>query len=227
MRKTKAKENKPESEDKFIKIPWDFTSLLDLKELVENYEFTTKLSNALKDYQTHYVKSFLMTRDEVLEYVPIADHNLYKVRQEDEVYKISKDLPTLTHLIDDIEKNKKIKAFMVDPDAKEIVYCPWGSYENNYNKHDKNIEYKGFDFTIENKILTVHVNYSFGDSRHIGGSWINTYGGNGYWRGGKEEYYIRKGYEIHQYCTNTNRYLGYKGMKCDKKRERISSSSMW
>lgn len=41
--------------DNFIKIPKDFESINDLKDLVNNYEFTSRLQTALNDYQQTYL----------------------------------------------------------------------------------------------------------------------------------------------------------------------------
>ena len=63
----------------FIKIPKDFNSLHDLKDLVVNYELTEKFINALKDYQSAYLNNFLMDYDELLNYIPESQHNKYKI----------------------------------------------------------------------------------------------------------------------------------------------------
>ena len=72
-----AKTNK--TEEGFIKIPTDFKSLHDLKDLVNYYDLVSRLSNLLDNYQKAHIDSYLMTMDEVLEYIPIRHHDEYKV----------------------------------------------------------------------------------------------------------------------------------------------------
>ena len=62
----------------YIKIPKDFKSLHELKDLVNNYDLVTRLSEALNGYQQMYLESYLMTYDEVLKFIPESKHELYK-----------------------------------------------------------------------------------------------------------------------------------------------------
>lgn len=54
----------------YIKIPKDFQSLHDLKELIGNYDLVTRLTSALNNYNRHYLDSYLMSADEVLQFIP-------------------------------------------------------------------------------------------------------------------------------------------------------------
>jgi hypothetical protein len=69
----------------FITIPTDFTSLHDLKELVSNYDLVTRLTSALNNYNRHYLDSYLMTLDEVLEYVPETEYKNYRIQERGEI----------------------------------------------------------------------------------------------------------------------------------------------
>ena len=70
-------ETKPQ--ESFLKIPTDFKSLHDLKDLVSNYDLVSRLSNLLNNYQKAHIDSYLMTMDQVLEYIPIRHHDEYKL----------------------------------------------------------------------------------------------------------------------------------------------------
>ncbi len=67
------------NEKDYIKIPKDFQSLHDLKDLVNNYGLVNRLSKALDGYQRMYIESYLMTIDEVLDYIPASQQKLYKI----------------------------------------------------------------------------------------------------------------------------------------------------
>ena len=67
------------SEIGFIKIPVDFQSLHDLKELVSNYDLVTRLTTALNGYNRSYIDSYLMTLDEVLKFIPEEQQKQYKI----------------------------------------------------------------------------------------------------------------------------------------------------
>lgn len=68
----------------YIKIPKDFQSLHDLKELVGNYDLVQHLSSALFNYNEHYIQSYFMTMDEVLMYIPEEQQKDYKLKYTDD-----------------------------------------------------------------------------------------------------------------------------------------------
>jgi len=63
---------------KEIKTSEDFISLLDLQGLKTNYKILTHLQDNMDKYVEEYFKSFFMTLDEVLEYIPESKYNIYK-----------------------------------------------------------------------------------------------------------------------------------------------------
>lgn len=63
----------------YIKIPKDFTSLHDLKELIGNYDLVTRLTTALNNYNRHYLDSYLMNVNEVLAFIPESQWYDYKI----------------------------------------------------------------------------------------------------------------------------------------------------
>jgi hypothetical protein len=202
----------------FIKIPTDFKELNDLKELVTNYEFSTKLFNALKNYQMDYINSFVMDSKSVIEYIPKSHHKNYGVRSGENLEKISEFRKTLNILLNDTSKSCE-KVFMPDTKNQEIVHCHWLDKPNTFYRSD------GIDFDINDGILIVKVNIIEKCSQAIGGVWIN--GRSGYLSGAHYEPYDRKGYEIHHYCTKTNQYLGYQKTVMDPERKWIRKTSRY
>lgn len=64
----------------YIKIPKDFKSLHELKDLVNNYDLISRLSNALNNYQRLYIEDYLLTLDGVLQYIPEAQQRSYAMQ---------------------------------------------------------------------------------------------------------------------------------------------------
>ena len=67
---------------KTLKTSHDFTELLSLSELDIQMEVLGFLQENLFDYQMNYLKSFLKTFDEVIEYIPDKDYPIYFNRYE-------------------------------------------------------------------------------------------------------------------------------------------------
>jgi hypothetical protein len=134
----------------YIKIPKDFKSLHELKELVNNYELVTRLSNALDGYQRMYLDSFMMTRDQVLQHIPETQHNLYEIqirgknrdimqdyvgKEDAKKLKIKVDRQgyrrlSLDEALNKIKCHKDSRLFMVDVDKKVIDTCFWYDTSN-------------------------------------------------------------------------------------------------
>lgn len=85
------------SEVKFIKIPTDFQSLHDLKELIGNYNLVTRLTTVLNDYNHHYVNSFLLNMDEVLTFIPEEQHKDYKLSYREDYRDLNKSYEYKAH----------------------------------------------------------------------------------------------------------------------------------
>lgn len=62
---------------KTLKTSNDFISLLNLQDLKVNYDVLTHLQNNIDDYIDKYFKSFWMTLDEVMYYIPENQHKYY------------------------------------------------------------------------------------------------------------------------------------------------------
>ena len=221
------------TEEGFIKIPTDFKSLHDLKDLVNNYDLVSRLSNLLNGYQKAHIDSYLMTMDEVLEYLSEKEHKKYKVMiagsQINEVYvsdkKRQKELAPILLLALSKKRDYNYKLnqyelsfssgykeepiFIVNTLKKEINVIYWYSKLSFYNKPHK---YGKIEYEInEEKILSVKVHFSFTDYQQVGGAkiWCGT--GHTYFRGGDQVPYQREGYEVYEFDTKTNQYLGYEG----------------
>lgn len=219
--------------DQFIKIPTDFKSLHDLKDLVNNYDLVSRLSNLLNNYQKAHIDSYLMTMDEVLEYIPEKDHESYKIyvsgrRIDDYVSRPSKpkDLAfklafalcsekNYNYSSDDFDfkitdKAKNEAVFIVNTLKKQIdciyFFCKLDFHNNSRNEYGK-VEYE----INEEKILSVKVHFSFTDHQQVGGAQIWCGTGHTYFRGGQQVPYTREGYEVYEFDTKTNQYLGFAG----------------
>lgn len=206
--------------ENFITIPKDFQSLHDLKDLVDNYEVLSKLANALNGYQKLYVDSYLKTFYELKTYLPKGSEDVYQVW--DEPYKKSQyykmPLKKFETRISEEDKDKKL--FLVD--TKNKVIQIFGNcdalntsyFKDSYPKFDK-IKY---EVDLTKRKLLVTYNFSFTDSYPVGGCkiWCGT--GHSYLTGHTNVDYIRNGYDIHEFCTRTNKYLGCKKRVLDKGR---------
>jgi len=125
----------------YIKIPKDFKSLHELKDLVNNYDLVTRLSEALNGYQRMYLDSYLMTYDDVLKFIPESQHEIYKVQIRDEssdylmrsyvgekkegADKNGYRRHPLSEILLGIDVSKKDKAFLVNVEDKIIDVCFW------------------------------------------------------------------------------------------------------
>lgn len=64
---------------KTIKLPKDFKDLHNAKDLFEFVEATKTISTYLANYESEFINSFVMTKDEVLAYIPEKDYDKYDV----------------------------------------------------------------------------------------------------------------------------------------------------
>lgn len=197
-----------------ISIPADFTSLHDLKELVSNYEFVSKLQNALNSYQQFYVESFLHDIDSLLKYIPLEQHKEYSVNTGISYANVSNYISDdddeeddLYSLINRFTNDDKDGKFLVNVIDKQIDYfLPFSKKYNSYfsdRRYTGNVEYF---VDPENHHLNMHSHYTKQTQQAVGGAWIN--GRGGYLTGATYIDYTINGYEIYRFCTKTNRYLG-------------------
>ncbi len=125
----------------YIKIPKDFKSLHELKDLVNNYDLVTRLSNALNGYQRMYLDSYLMTYDEVLKFIPEFQHSIYNVQIRDNnsdyimnEYVFNKKLDKhgyaripLSKVLLKMDVKKDDKSFLVNAEDKIVNVCFWAN----------------------------------------------------------------------------------------------------
>ncbi len=224
-------------EERFIKIPADFKSLHDLKELVSNYDMVNRLVNALNGYQRLYLESFLMTPDEVLKYIPEKQQRDYVLINRERLHYHSKSYEyekkrkklTLADYLNDIFKTKDDKVFMVNTVEKQVNYCHFASKLDKHSNSSKNLKYGELTFELNNKtkVLTMKVHYSYTAQQAVGGVSIWTAGGGSYRSGGTYHPYTKNGYDMYQFCTKTNKYLGYAGNKEDPDRPWIKKTTSY
>jgi hypothetical protein len=125
----------------YIKIPKDFKSLHELKDLVNNYDLVTRLSQALNGYQRMYLDSYLMTYDDVLRFIPESQHSVYdvQIRGKDSDYlmrsyigekkkgadKYGYARNSLSSVLLNVDVTKNDKAFLVNAEDKKVDVCFW------------------------------------------------------------------------------------------------------
>jgi hypothetical protein len=115
--------------EKFIKIPADFKSLQDLKELVSNYDFLSRLTNSLNGYQRHYIISYLMSLDEILEYIPEDHYKDYTVFKRDDRFE-KYGIKNLNKLLNEAVPEEE-KIFLLNTTDKKIDICYWAAKDPN------------------------------------------------------------------------------------------------
>lgn len=213
----------------YIKIPKDFKSLHELKDLVNNYDLVTRLSEALNGYQQMYLESYLMTYDEVLKFIPESQHELYKIyiRKEDskhvmEEY-IGKDKKgadkygyrkrTLSESLLRIDVKKDDKAFLVNAEDKKIDVCFWSSYkvanDKTLEKKKKELDDTMLDSSIKIKVDVVYtgkINFSLNPETrmlviHTHYSYTAMQAVGGVWINGRQNGYL-SGHSYHPYDIN-------------------------
>lgn len=231
-------------ESNFIKIPKDFQSLHDLKDLVDNFGVVLRLKKLLDSYQMEYLKSHVMTGPEVINYIPKNQHNDYQIikngRSLQRVWhdydsdwtKISENDRTKQYTIrQSIIESYNIKAYskriyMVDTINKIIYMCPWVDAKHITNNETMWTGQIDFNVEPEKYITTVSAHYTFTDSQAIGGVWINGRE-NGYLSGETYNKYTRTGVETHKFCTRTNKYLGLHSIVESPERPWIEKTSRY
>lgn len=213
---------------KDLRIPTDFDAVHDVKELLSIVQAGNIIKNYFKKYKDEFVRSFFMTADEVLDYIP-KDGKNWKVCEGydhifEESYKKCKDLSSKLHFISSVEK-----IFLVDTINKKIE-VNWCLLEDKYYK-DAGI-YEGWGRTMKN---VDNISFSYVDR----GLYGNEYGDkseidedestvtmdakyseysrhfiprNSDWYSGRRthEWEIRNKdiHFTHKFCMNTNKYLG-------------------
>ena len=203
----------------FIKIPKDFKSIHELKELVSNYGLVRRLIAALDDYQCMYVNSFLMNLDEVLTYIPEVQHEEYKVKLRNDVLTKfdSKSFEKLSFqkalLSVDVDKTKKI--FLVNTVDKIVDTCFWAEFGLPIIDKDKfrpDVKYTGFltyKVCENSEKMYAFAEFSFTNHRTVGGVTINAGTPYSYLSGGKTERFLDFDTDTYTFCTKTNKYLGF------------------
>ncbi len=242
------------NEKDYIKIPKDFQSLHDLKDLVNNYGLVNRLSKALDGYQRMYIESYLMTIDEVLDYIPTTKQKLYKICLRDSKNDMKKfvkwsetpagefDKPIYKKLsIKDVAKEymstetnrypavkPDAKIFMVNTVDKFIDICYWADGKlMSINRGPVFYKEKiNFNLNERTRELMVMPHYEYRDNQAVGGVWINGQA-RGYLSGHAYHPYQIHGYDIYKFCTRTNKYIGYAGFKEDPKRPWIGKTSRY
>lgn len=243
--------------EKFIKIPADFKSLHDLGELVTNYKFANKLISLLNGYQEHYVDSYLMSMEDILKTIPTDRQELYTIKlneggfsREISIYnKESRVRIKLDKMLEAIDSGDD-KIYLINHQDKIIDICFWGSPDEEKYMEDKYyywdfgqklknpIWHKGtyppysdykykkkdkFTFKIDdNDILILKVKYSYTADQSVGG-----YRFGGRISGATSVPYTINGHHIYHFCTKTNKYLGYKGVKEDAHRKWAETKSQY
>ena len=229
-----------------IKIPSDFMSLHELKELVKHHESLALGNKSLREYQGEYVKSFLMTRDEVMDYIPASKLEKYKVKfkgkeigrywkRTDGAFPSGYEYPPVYETMLKYSL-KRGKVFIVNSKDKIIEIAGW-----TYDKPKKlRVGNKYFDFPAvdyisalifevdsKNNKLILKVPFSFTGYQEVGGVSIWTGGGGSYRSGGTNVPYQRLGEYIYEFCTKTNKFLGYIRTKEDIPRGWIKKTSRY
>jgi len=130
------------SEVKFISIPTDFHSLHDLKELIGNYDLVTRLTAALNNYNAHYLDSYLMNMDEVLQYIPESEWPLYTIHVRGSISNVCKSQDFTLQYLEKIQKTKKLEYDFERETLKELNLC----IKMNYTRfkiipHQKDIDH--------------------------------------------------------------------------------------
>ena len=229
-------------ESKFIKIPKDFQSLNDLTELVQNYDFVSRLSNALNGYHRAYIESYLMTMEEVLDYIPKSQYDKYELHYRgSEIWQYGVDESFCEKLLRN--NNPGLKMYMVNTKKKSVDIQGWvDGYKkiltrieqiefdiDSRRKRETPFTYKGnhkFIVDIKTRRLEVQIPYIFTDHQAVGGCQIST--GHGFYLSGHSmEPYLSNGYDIFYFCTRTNKYLGYGGNWEAERRPWISKTSRY
>jgi len=215
----------------FIKIPVDFQSIHELKELINNYELVSKLSNALNNYQQAYVDSFFKTPEEVIKYIPESQINNYKIfNRETHIeylgffigdYHWGENKLTTLDMFTKLCANKDYstkKAFLVNTIKKIIDVCDFkmdksDSYKDAiiYNKSQKYL------VDVKKRKLILKAEYTFTQKSAVGGAWINGRA-RGYLTGHSIIEYPANGFDEYEFCTKTNKYLGFSRTVQDKPR---------
>jgi len=211
----------------FIRIPVDFQSLNDLKDLVNDYELVVRLSEALKNYQRNYIDSHFMTMEEVLEYIPEQTHADYVVKIKDEKFDKHWRGNAKTLSLKDLLKiaESKERIFLVNTIDKIVDVAYWAE-SGNKKGYPRSVKYTNkIDFTLnEDKMLCVMPHYELAASQPIGGCKIWP---AGYLSGETWNDYTIHGYDIYHFCTKTNQYFGYQGFKQDPTRPWIKKTSRY
>ena len=100
----------------------------------------------------------------------------------------------------------------------------WNTTNNSREPKYGKIE---FEILTDEKVLRIKAPYLFTDRQAIGGVMIGTGNGGGYLSGHTYADYERKGCDFYEFCTRTNRYLGYKGTELDACRPWIKKVSRY
>lgn len=217
--------------DNFVKIPTDFESLHEVKDLGNLYSNAISFLEKISNYQESYFKSFIKSFDEVSEIIPENQRNKYDVCLVDQPlcklkdFKI--DLIKLNQICDHLRmfRGKLIterknfrpiasteKIFLIDTINKKINVCVWIGYRyasirDYINDLNFNLSYGGdwlYKIDPKTNIFKVIVN--------LGSKQIFT---DEQLRKSRDPYSFQPGipnhggHEVHYFCLRTNQYLGY------------------
>lgn len=141
----------------YYKLPKDFASLHNLKDLVKYHKTTLEVQESLNQYKDNLTKytqeffnSFVMNQDEVLSFIPESELSQYEVCQqgvEIMTYRTyspqNEKYDNFKRSIDECLKlasnNSNVKIFLVDTINKKIEICYW------LNENVETISEKQFD----------------------------------------------------------------------------------
>ena len=215
----------------YIKIPKDFKSLHDLKELTSNYEVMSNLANALNNYKRAFVEDRLMTADEVIETIPEKQLNQYTIfyrgmKQGDEepfsgypTY----GLGTTMEIIISSEKRAETESdywqpslkFLVNHNKKELHIAIW-DFDGTTRFRD--IEYKDnilYRIDTESSEIITEVPFNEKCKQVVG----HTHGFGYGFGSAKTQTYLAEGTEEYIFCSKTNTFKGFRKGKSPEYRE--------
>ncbi len=217
----------------------NFEELHDLNQIVEISDISKVFIDNLNSYYTKYVNSFLMSKDEVLNFIPVSEHDDFNVllyiscadfvyadkhrmvstkKKNIKGHTIYKDVKcTLSTRLTEAVNNRKNQQFIINTIDKIIVPVDWTNKpKRNGETFDNNLI---FQIDKINKQLIVNVHYLEHTSYAVGGCWINGQA-RGYLSGETWHDYDLKCKQVHVFCTKTNRYIGRKkDVELEKRRE--------
>lgn len=196
--------------------PNNFEDKNDSLELVNALNQIKKLQNSLSDYSIKFVKSYLKTANEVMEYIPDSDIKNWKILPEQLRLFYSNEIFERVSIIDILKRiSGDSKTYFINFDKKEVNLFWYDKAKLKYetglnNLNNPRMRYSNLNPGIHNEenVLSVSCSIAYDYVYYEKtGPMLNT----GY-RAGREVERIRTSYitYIHTFCLNTNKYIGIK-----------------